>query len=110
LAQNRLGEPKFTSLESPENGESEYVFKIFLTCLSIKWQCKTSNQSIKSLCDEISIRQMAMFLMSQRNVGTSGTPAIGYSVKLGAVRNRVKQDKLVWCYKWSVTSQSLSFL
>ncbi len=71
------------SLEQSGNEDSEYIFKIVLTCLWTKWQCKKSDQFIKSLCDETDVRWVAILLMSQRNVGKYGTQPVGNQSTLG---------------------------
>jgi hypothetical protein len=51
-ASDRPRDLKMVSLEPSGNEDSEYVFSTFLACLWTKWQQKTSEPFIKSLCDE----------------------------------------------------------
>jgi hypothetical protein len=100
--QNRSRKLKFISLEMHGNGDSEYVFKTVIAYLRIKQQNETSNQFIKSLCDKIGLHWVAMLLMSQRNVNTSGTQPVESQWTIGPVGSRVNEGAIQYiCFlRW----------
>ncbi len=53
--QDRWTEAILVRLEPSDHENSEYVRKNFIACLWTKWQCKTSEHFIKSICDQISL-------------------------------------------------------